>query len=63
MTPTICPFCGIVTNVPHNTQAGCIEALHDEITRMRTLLGQARLLTEPPRGTPTFGSSPESGDR
>ncbi len=39
---TNCPFCGVVTDVPHNTQQGCIEALHDEITRMRQLLEQLR---------------------
>ncbi len=40
---TNCPFCGVVTDVPHNTQQGCIDALHDEIARMRQLLEQLRL--------------------
>jgi len=33
-----CPFCGIVTDVPHDTQEGCIEALQAEIARMRGIL-------------------------
>jgi hypothetical protein len=34
----VCPFCGLATAVPHETQAGCIAALHAEISRMRGLL-------------------------
>ena len=37
-----CPFCGVVTEIPHETQAGCIEALHAEIARMRAVLEQLR---------------------
>jgi hypothetical protein len=33
-----CPFCGLATDVPHERQEGCIEALHAEIMRMRGLL-------------------------
>ena len=33
-----CPFCGIVSEVPHETQEGCIEALQAEISRMRDIL-------------------------
>jgi len=33
-----CPFCGVVTPVPHESQQGCIEALHVEIARMRGIL-------------------------
>jgi hypothetical protein len=40
MTTTACPFCGVVTDVPHDTQEGCIEALHAEIARMRRILTQ-----------------------
>jgi hypothetical protein len=36
----ICPFCGVGTETPHETQAGCIEALHAEIARMRAVLQQ-----------------------
>jgi hypothetical protein len=33
-----CPFCGVAAPVPHETQAGCIAALHSEIGRMRDVL-------------------------
>jgi hypothetical protein len=33
-----CPFCGVVTNVPHETQEGCIAALQEEIARVRGIL-------------------------
>lgn len=34
----VCPFCNVPTDVPHETQTACIEALHGEIDRMRGLL-------------------------
>jgi hypothetical protein len=37
-----CPFCGVATNVPHETQEGCIQALHREIARMRQVLEHVR---------------------
>ena len=33
-----CPFCGVASDVPHETQEGCIEALQAEIARVRGLL-------------------------
>jgi hypothetical protein len=33
-----CPFCGVATEVAHETQEGCIAALHHEIGRMRGIL-------------------------
>lgn len=39
-----CPFCGVATGVPHETQAGCIEALQLEIARMRGILEYVRPL-------------------
>jgi hypothetical protein len=39
-----CPFCGVPTDVPHETQEGCIEALHGEIARMRGILDHLRPL-------------------
>lgn len=38
MNATCCPYCGVVTDVPHESQALCIEALHVEIARMRGIL-------------------------
>lgn len=40
MTVSICPFCGIATAAPHETQELCIEALHLEIERTREILGR-----------------------
>lgn len=37
-----CPFCGMATVVPHETQEGCIAALNAEISRMRELLAHLR---------------------
>ena len=39
-----CPFCGVVSEVPHETQQACIEALHFEIKRTREILDN---ITEP----------------
>ena len=33
MKAVVCPFCGIASEVPHETQEGCIHALQAEITR------------------------------
>ena len=46
MKAAICPFCGIVSDAPHTTQEGCIEALQNEITRTRQVLEH---VTEPLR--------------
>ena len=35
---TVCPFCGLSSEAPHETQQGCIDALHAEIARTRDLL-------------------------
>jgi hypothetical protein len=37
-----CPFCGVVTESPHETQEGCIEALHAEIARIRDVLSHVQ---------------------
>lgn len=37
-----CPFCGVATDVPHESQEGCIAALHSEIGRMRGILATLR---------------------
>jgi hypothetical protein len=33
-----CPFCGIVTDAPHESQQACIDALHAEIDRVRLVV-------------------------
>ena len=35
---TSCPFCGVGTDLPHETQEACIAALHAEIARMRQVV-------------------------
>jgi hypothetical protein len=40
--PTPCPFCGVIASVPHETQEGCIAALHSEIGRVRGILAHLR---------------------
>jgi len=47
MAATTCPFCGIVTDVPHETQQSCIEALHAEIDQVRGILEHTRSDTLP----------------
>ena len=44
-TLRVCPFCGVTTIVPHETQQGCIDALQVEITRMRGILNHLRPLS------------------
>ena len=39
-----CPFCGVETEVPHETQQTCIHALQAEIVRVRVLLDASRPL-------------------
>ena len=34
----VCPFCGLATELPHETQAACIEALHEEISQVREIV-------------------------
>lgn len=43
----VCPFCGLLSGVPHESQEGCIAALHTEIGRMRGILATLR-----PAGAP-----------
>jgi hypothetical protein len=35
---SICPFCGVVTEDPHENQQSCLDALAAEIARLRTVL-------------------------
>jgi hypothetical protein len=51
----ICPFCGVATDAPHESQEGCIEALHAEILKMRSVLEQVRSAVVP-------GPAPQDDD-
>jgi hypothetical protein len=46
MRVTACPFCGVPTDVPHERQELCIEALQHEVARMREMV---RRVKDPPR--------------
>jgi hypothetical protein len=40
MMVTSCPFCGVGTDLPHETQEACIAALHAEVMRMRQVVSR-----------------------
>ena len=35
---SVCPFCGLPTEAPHENQQGCLDALTAEIARLRNVL-------------------------
>lgn len=35
---SVCPFCGVLTETPHENQQICLEALAEEIARLRSVL-------------------------
>ena len=51
----VCPFCGLATESPHETQGACIAALHAEISRVREIVSRMRD-EEPPAGPPPRNS-------
>ena len=51
MKAVVCPFCGIASEVPHETQEGCIRALQAEITRTRQVLESITEPLRPPKTT------------
>jgi hypothetical protein len=46
-----CPFCGVDTDAPHESQEACIGALNGEIQRMRALLERLRPPADSSSGT------------
>jgi hypothetical protein len=42
MSVRACPFCGLSTGVPHETQAVCIAALHTEIALTRDMVNRVK---------------------
>lgn len=56
MKAILCPFCGMATDVPHESQDGCIAALQAEIARTRQILQN---VTEPLRA-PAIASDDEA---
>jgi coproporphyrinogen III oxidase-like Fe-S oxidoreductase len=58
LPPRICPFCGMPSSVPHESQARCIEALKAEIELTRRLLQRGSGATDaPPRPSKDAQSS------
>ena len=49
-----CPFCGVMVEVPHESQERCIAALHTEIGRMRGILANLK-----PAGVPHPPDEPD----
>ncbi len=54
MMVTSCPFCGVGTDLPHETQQACIAALHAEIARMRQVVERLNV----PADVPLSGDDP-----
>ncbi|PYR94053.1 MAG: hypothetical protein DMF84_07480 [Acidobacteria bacterium] len=42
-----CPYCGVGSDVAHETQEACIAALHAEISRMREILNHVQSVAVP----------------
>ena len=42
-----CPFCGVASPAPHESQAQCIEALQAEIARVREVLSHVHSAAVP----------------
>jgi hypothetical protein len=47
-----CPFCGVMTETPHESQQGCLEALAAEIARLRSVLEHVHSAAVPPPPDP-----------
>jgi len=60
---SLCPFCGVVTETPHESQQGCLTALAAEIARLREVLDhvQSTRVPGPPREVDE-PEDPASGD-
>ena len=42
-----CPFCGVASPAPHESQVQCIEALQAEIARVRDVLSHVQSVAVP----------------
>jgi hypothetical protein len=56
----VCPFCGIMTETPHENQLGCLAALAAEIARLRRVLEHSEPVTV--SGPATEPDEPDSSD-
>jgi hypothetical protein len=57
-----CPFCGVITEIPHETQEGCIQALHAEIARVRDVLSHVQSAEVPQPREDSADDEPSSGN-
>jgi hypothetical protein len=48
----VCPFCGVITEMPHENQQVCLEALAAEIARLRSVLEHSASAAVPGAPTP-----------
>ncbi len=48
----VCPFCGVITQMPHENQQVCLEALTAEITRLRNVLEHSESTAVPTPAPP-----------
>ena len=53
-----CPFCGIVTGEPHQSEEACIAALHSEIDRVRVVVDCLRSAVVPGPAEPVDEPEP-----
>jgi len=51
----VCPFCGVVTEIPHENQQGCLKALAAEIARLRSVLEHSQSTAVPAPDAPEDG--------
>ena len=56
MSFTVCPFCGVAGDAPHDTQEACIAALRAEIARAQDLLARLPLLRRDSTASPEHGA-------
>jgi hypothetical protein len=63
----LCPFCGIASDAPHDTQEACLDALRAEISRTQSLLTRSTPVSGTPFPVPRTGADlkgePDSGTR
>jgi hypothetical protein len=60
---SFCPFCGVVTETPHESQQGCLAALAGEIQRLRSVLDHVQSAKVPvPPADEEEPDDPATGD-
>lgn len=57
---SVCPFCGVNTETPHENQQGCLAALEAEIARLRNVLEHSEPAAVPAPATIELDESDDS---